>query len=153
MPGFLAKRGAILKPKASRTILLAQILILLIFLLLTVSNEILDLPHYLFNDPPISVNQRTGEVIIELSVFVLVIALECVLFNRLLERIRILEGLLPICGHCKKIKMDDKWEQLETYITTHSLAKFSHSICPDCVKTHYPELAQSCDWENAETLS
>jgi hypothetical protein len=142
-----------LKPKARRTILLPQFFILLIFLLLTLANEILDLPHYLFNDPPISANQRTGEVIIELSVFVFVIALECVLFNKLLERIRILEGLLPICGHCKKIKIDDKWEQLETYITKHSLAKFSHSICPDCMKTHYPGLAQCCEWKNAETLS
>ncbi|MCD4677329.1 MAG: PAS domain-containing protein, partial [Desulfobacula sp.] len=50
-----------------------------------------------------------------------------------LENIKTLSGLLPICAHCKKIR-DDKgyWNNLEGYIQTHSEAKFSHGMCPEC---------------------
>ncbi len=50
-----------------------------------------------------------------------------------LARVTQLQGLLPICAYCKKIR-DDKnyWEQVETYITHHSEAKFSHGVCPSC---------------------
>jgi len=142
-----------MKHKASRTILLSQCLILFIFLLLTFFNEICDLPHYLLNDPPISVGQRTGEAFIELSIFVLVMTLEWVLVINLLKRIKILEGLLPICTRCKKIRLEDQWEQIETYITNHSLAKFSHSICPDCVKELYPELGRFRESRNRKILT
>ena len=64
--------------------------------------------------------------------------------NRELEQtlaeVRTLQGLLPICASCKKIR-DDKgyWNQLEKYIVEHSGARFSHGICPDCAKTLYPD--------------
>jgi ligand-binding sensor domain-containing protein len=59
-----------------------------------------------------------------------------------LAKIRILGGLIPICANCKKIR-DDKgyWDHLEGYIQTHSEAKFSHGICPDCAKKIYPGLS------------
>ncbi len=52
-----------------------------------------------------------------------------------LARIKQLEGIIPICSYCKKIR-DDKsdWHQLERYISDHSEAVFSHGICPDCLK-------------------
>ena len=54
---------------------------------------------------------------------------------------KILRGFLPICAHCKKIRDDQGyWEQLEKYITDHSQAMFSHSICPECVGKLYPDL-------------
>ena len=58
-----------------------------------------------------------------------------------LANIKTLRGLLPICMHCKKIR-DEKgyWNQLEAYIYKHSDAQFSHSICQDCAKEHYPDL-------------
>jgi len=44
-----------------------------------------------------------------------------------------LEGIIPICMHCKKIRDDQKsWQQLEQYISNHSEARFSHGICPEC---------------------
>jgi len=50
-----------------------------------------------------------------------------------LATIKTLRGLLPICAWCKKVRQDDGyWEQLEQYISHHSDASFSHSICPDC---------------------
>jgi phosphoserine phosphatase RsbU/P len=57
------------------------------------------------------------------------------------EEIKSLQGILPICASCKKIR-DDKgyWKQIEAYISEHSEAHFSHGICPECVKKLYPEL-------------
>jgi len=57
-----------------------------------------------------------------------------------LKNIETLEGLLSICANCKKIKdAKGNWNQLETYISKHSQALFSHAICPDCVKKLYGE--------------
>nr|WP_320189936.1 MASE3 domain-containing protein [uncultured Desulfobacter sp.] len=60
--------------------------------------------------------------------------------KKALEDIKTLEGLVPICSHCKKIR-DDKgyWNHLETYLDKHSQATFSHGICPDCMIKHYPD--------------
>jgi GAF domain-containing protein len=54
-------------------------------------------------------------------------------------RIKILRGLIPICASCKKIRDDTGyWNDLETYISDHSEADFSHGICPDCARRLYP---------------
>jgi len=61
-------------------------------------------------------------------------------------KIRTLSGMLPICSTCKKIR-DDKgyWNQIELFIRDHSEAEFSHSLCPDCLKKHYPDMDMSED--------
>ena len=57
-----------------------------------------------------------------------------------LTRVKTLNGLLPICSCCKKIRDDQGyWHQVEIYVRDHSGADFSHGICPDCISTHYPE--------------
>jgi len=59
-----------------------------------------------------------------------------------LEKIKVLSGMLPICSHCKKIRDDQGyWQQIETYIVEHSEVEFSHSICNDCIRVLYPEMA------------
>lgn len=60
--------------------------------------------------------------------------------NKALNEVKILRGMLPICSFCKNIR-DDKgyWKRIESYIRQHSEAEFSHSICPDCAKKHYPD--------------
>ncbi len=61
-----------------------------------------------------------------------------------LAKVKQLSGLLPICANCKKIRdSQDYWHQVETYIAAHSEADFSHSICPDCMKTLYPEIYEA----------
>jgi PleD family two-component response regulator len=61
--------------------------------------------------------------------------------QKALDEVRQLRGILPICANCKSIRDDQGyWEQIETYISNHSEAVFSHSICPDCVKKLYPDL-------------
>jgi K+-sensing histidine kinase KdpD len=66
------------------------------------------------------------------------------LFNELqtaLAEVKTLTGLLPICAHCKKIRDDQGyWNQIEKYIMQHSRANFTHSVCPECSKEHYPSL-------------
>jgi ABC-type uncharacterized transport system substrate-binding protein len=58
-----------------------------------------------------------------------------------LSKVTTLEGLLPICASCKKIRDDSGyWNQIESYISNHSDAVFSHGVCPDCIKTLYPDL-------------
>ena len=60
-----------------------------------------------------------------------------------LANVKLLGGLIPICGHCKKIRDDTGyWNQLETYIAERSEAQFSHGVCPDCLKVHYPVCAE-----------
>jgi DNA-binding response OmpR family regulator len=57
-----------------------------------------------------------------------------------LASVKMLRGLLPMCSYCKKIRVDDKyWQQLESYLSDHSEAQFSHGICPDC----FPDVLDS----------
>jgi DNA-binding response OmpR family regulator len=59
-----------------------------------------------------------------------------------LANIKTLRGLVPICAACKKIRDDSGyWNQLESYLHTHTEAEFSHGICPECVRRLYPDLA------------
>jgi CheY-like chemotaxis protein len=62
-----------------------------------------------------------------------------------LGRVRRLSGLLPICSYCKKVRDDrNYWNQVEAYVTEHSEARFSHSICPECFETHVrPEVEKT----------
>ena len=54
--------------------------------------------------------------------------------------VKVLRGLLPICSHCKKVRDDaGYWNQLDAYVAERSEAEFSHGICPDCARTHYPD--------------
>jgi DNA-binding response OmpR family regulator len=65
-----------------------------------------------------------------------------------LSQIKQLQGMLPICAYCKKIRTDDNyWQQVEGYIAEHSKTVFSHTICPECyeniVKPEIEKLGQS----------
>lgn len=55
-----------------------------------------------------------------------------------LAEVKTLRGILPVCSFCKKIRNDEGyWQQVETYISEHSDAKFSHGLCPDCLNKYY----------------
>ena len=57
-----------------------------------------------------------------------------------LAEVKTLSGLLPICCTCKKVRDDSGyWNQIESYISSHSGAAFSHGYCPDCIKALYEE--------------
>jgi len=62
--------------------------------------------------------------------------------NRDLEaaagKIRTLEGMLPICSGCKKVRNENgRWVHVDAYVEAHSKAVFSHSMCPDCMEAFY----------------
>lgn len=66
--------------------------------------------------------------------------------EKALSHIDILEGILPICSCCHKIRLEGtnpedqaNWIQLERYISEKTEAHFSHSICPDCMSKYYPD--------------
>jgi len=59
-----------------------------------------------------------------------------------LTHVKKLEGILPICSYCKKIRNDlDSWQHVESYVAAHSQVEFSHGICPACFEnTVKPQL-------------
>ena len=58
-----------------------------------------------------------------------------------LSEVKKLQGILPICSYCKKIR-DDRgaWQGIEKYVHERSEAQFSHGICPECAKKYYPDI-------------
>jgi PleD family two-component response regulator len=62
---------------------------------------------------------------------------------RLTERVRTLEGILPMCAYCRRIR-DEKggYSNLEEYVSDRTSARFSHGVCPDCAKRHFPDFAK-----------
>lgn len=66
--------------------------------------------------------------------------------EKALSHISKLEGILPICSNCKRIRLEsadqknqDRWIQIENYISNRTEAQFSHGICPECMKKLYSE--------------
>ncbi len=61
--------------------------------------------------------------------------------NRALAEVNTLRGILPICAECKKIRDEDgAWHPVESYMSSHTRAEFSHGLCPECAKKLYPDL-------------
>lgn len=61
--------------------------------------------------------------------------------KRAVEKVQVLRGLLPICANCKKIR-DDKgyWLQVERFVETHTDARFTHGLCPECIGRLYSDM-------------
>ena len=52
-----------------------------------------------------------------------------------LAEVRTLQGILPICSYCKRVRDDQNyWESVDAYISRHTNTQFSHSICPNCYR-------------------
>lgn len=61
-----------------------------------------------------------------------------------LERIELLEGLIPICSYCKSIRNDaGYWSSVETFLREHADVSFTHGVCQDCIEEHFPEVAEA----------
>lgn len=95
-----------------------------------------------FDPAELRARLRVGERIVRLQQ---ALAGRVVELESALSRVRQLQGLLPICCYCKRIRDGrDYWEQVETYIGKHSDARFTHGICPDCYeRVASTELADS----------
>ena len=124
------------KFKPSKTIILYEIVGFSIIILFLWVDEIFDVPHYLFGSMETPVN--TVESIFE-SIMILIIAIFCIKVTiHLLTQIKILEGRIPICASCKKIRDNNgHWLQIEKYIENHSNASFTHGLCQECMDKLY----------------
>jgi hypothetical protein len=80
------------------------------------------------------------EAVLDSTVIVLfsiAIALIILHLRRQALTLRVLAGMLPICGFCKRIRNGESWEPLEGFISSHSEAQFSHTFCAECGSKHY----------------
>lgn len=60
-----------------------------------------------------------------------------------MDQLKELSGLLPVCAGCKAVRDDDGyWHAVESYLRSHAGTEVSHSLCPGCVREHYPEHAE-----------
>jgi len=100
--------------------------------------------RFLWVDVPWSATTSAVNLVIRISLLTLIAYLVCRTAKQtreLAREVKLLEGILPICSHCKRIcDKEQEWQQLETYIAEHSAADFSHGICPPCADKHYGDL-------------
>jgi len=126
--GFLAKR-----------LVAVEVAAFLVVVGLIWLDELIDIPFLLLGGEATPVNWR--ESLFE-TLLIAPIGLATVYYTRLMiDRLKLLEGFLPICASCKKIRDNEgNWQQMEAYIRDRSEAEFSHGICPDCARKLYPEV-------------
>ena len=73
---------------------------------------------------------------------------------QLTSKVNQLEGLLPICSYCKKIRDDqEEWRPVEQYINERSEASFSHGVCPECYDKHIKPQLQTLIEKKAASRS
>jgi hypothetical protein len=101
------------------------------------------LREYLIDLQPMRLDDIAA-ALVRFFVLALLVALTHLLAQqsrRLRQRVKMLEGILPICAGCKSIRdTEGHWIPLEGYIMANSGAQFSHSFCPDCYKAYYGEM-------------
>jgi phosphoserine phosphatase RsbU/P len=91
-----------------------------------------------FDHDELKVRIRSGQRIVELQCE---LASANARLRNALSDVKVLSGFLPLCAACKKIRdAEGHWHQIESYISRHSEAHFSHSVCPDCARSLYPDL-------------
>jgi phosphoserine phosphatase RsbU/P len=87
-----------------------------------------------FNSEELCARVQAGIRIIELQESLTIRVKE---LENALSKVKQLQGLLPICSYCKKIRDDQNyWNQVEEYVTQHTEVQFSHSICPECYEKY-----------------
>jgi hypothetical protein len=68
--------------------------------------------------------------------------------SRVVKRLTQVEGLLPVCSFCKRIRVENKWIPIERYVSERSEATFSHGFCPECGEKYYGEYLKSGEGRN-----
>lgn len=83
-----------------------------------------------FNRDELCARVRVGETVVSLRHN---LAARVEELENALAQVKLLQGILPICSYCKDIRNDENyWQHLDVYVTEHSEAQFSHSVCPTC---------------------
>ena len=105
-------------------------------------------PHEQMYEPIVVYTVNGGLKLVDMQVLLLELAKvyerQSSVLQGTLSRVKQLEGSIAICSYCKKIRNDtNSWDQIETYISSHSEALFSHGICPKCYQQQMDELKKS----------
>jgi hypothetical protein len=126
------------KYMVSTRIIVFEAIAFIFIIVLIWLDQVIDIPHLLLGAEATPINWR--EALFESIIVGIVGAIIINYTNKLFQRMKHLEGILPICASCKRIR-DEKgdWHQMEAYIDARSEATFSHSICPECGEKLYPE--------------
>jgi phosphoserine phosphatase RsbU/P len=96
-----------------------------------------------FNNAELRARVRVGQRMVEMKE---ALAAQVMELRTALDHIKTLQGIIPICSYCKKIRDDQGyWSQVEAYLSRHSDAQFSHGFCPECMGRHFPELKINSD--------
>ena len=122
-------------------IVVKQIIAFMSIIIFILLNEVYSFYNLLIDDPLAS--NLITKLILD-GMFVFLVGLYIVNHTqRMLRRMKSLEGVLPVCSACKKIRDDDnRWHEFESYISNKSEVTFTHGICPECVQELYPEFSE-----------
>jgi hypothetical protein len=118
---------------ATRKVLVCEAVGFLAVIVLLWVNELLDLPDVMFRTGPTPANW--SECLVESIVVGFLGFLVLFWSDLLLTRIRYLEGFLPVCRHCRRIRVGDEWMSFETYMAQYEEEAASYGLCPDCRDT------------------
>ena len=104
-------------------------------------NEFVEFPDFvprIFGE-----NVNISEALIE-SIGILMVMLVGAIMLRGVEReMRYLEGFALLCCNCKRVRVEDRWEEIETWMSSRSDVMLSHGMCEDCLHRLYPKEAES----------
>ena len=107
-----------------------QSMTFLLYLCLIWANEKLPLAEIFFNLP--ETNQSNSYSASLLTVGLVIVAF-ITIAHTYVQQHRVLEGYIRVCSYCKKVHVENtEWEQLEHFVSTRTLAEFTHGICPSC---------------------
>jgi len=110
---------------------------------IAVALPVMRLPFFYFLwKTPSSWTLRAGDAAVDIIVLLALVQVIAHVARQRRE-IHVLEGMLPICGFCKRIRDESGgWLQLERYIVERSEAEFTHTFCPECGRAHYGNLVE-----------
>ena len=133
--GAVFGRVKITKDILLRKIVAFEVIAFLLIIMLFWLNELLDLPNRLIGAPVTPINY--AESILGTVAVLIVGTIVIYATHKLIKKIKFLEGIISVCSFCNKIRVDQDWVNIDSYISDHSEADFSHSVCPPCSKEHY----------------
>lgn len=119
------------------TIAFWQFMAFILLILCIWLNEILDVAMLWFGVAPSQPNFFRGCVLTAMTFVVAVVTVG----HTYMQQKRVIRGLLTVCADCRKIRVNNEmWEQLDQYISDHSLALISHGLCPHCFEKAQQEI-------------
>ncbi len=123
----------------SKRLIISEIVSFLLVVVIIWLDEFIDIPYLFLGSELTPINWR--EALFE-TLLIIPLGVAAIHYTRILfGEMKYLEGFLPICSSCKRIRDEQgNWQQIEMYINARSEAKFTHGICPQCAQKLYPDV-------------